>query len=95
MECLGAYVALLVFVAKVGKGDGDTGIEECQFAHTVGQDVVAVLVCGEDGAVGPELLACTGAVGIAYGLYCVERLTARVLLLIDFPITEYLGHHVC
>ena len=56
---------LLVLLAHVGQCDGESGIEECQFAHAVGEDAVAVCGGGEDFRVGPELLARAAQFGLA------------------------------
>ena len=87
-------VAFLVG-AKVGARNGNAGIEESQFAHAVGEDVVFVVRGDENAAVGPELL--TGAAELCgpHNLDIVKGLAFLVFLLIDLAIAEYLAEHVC
>ena len=82
-------------LALVGKGDAYAGIEEREFAHTVGEAVPLVDGLGEDGVIGPELHAGTGTflgldilTGDAYG---EERFALGVLLLIDVAVATN-GH---
>ena len=94
MECLAARHTVLVLLAHVGQGNCDTGIQECQFAHTVSQNLIFVSRSNEDAAVRPELLACAPKFGFAYDLDRIERLTAFVFLLVDLAFPEDLRKHV-
>ena len=89
MENLLLGLAFLVW-AQIFQGNLDTCVEECQLAHTVGDDVPFIDCVGEDGWVWPELLACTALVGLAYHLDRIERLTLLIFLLVDFAATEHL-----
>ena len=80
-----AQVALLVGT-QVGQRDGDAGVQVGQLAHALGNDVVLISGGGEDGAVGPELLARTGLV--------VEGLALLIFLLVDVAVAEHLRLHV-
>ena len=82
-------LAFLVW-AQISQGNLDACIEECQLAHTVGDDVPLIDSVGEDSWVWPELLACTALVGLAYHLDRIERLTLLIFLLVDFAATENL-----
>ena len=93
VERLAARFALLVQVAFIGKDDGQPGVEESQFAHTVGQNVILIFDRSENVGIGPKLLARASAVGFAHHLHFVERFSGFVFLLIDFPITEHLRLH--
>ena len=94
VEHLGLLQVAFLVRTQVGKRDGDAGIQIGQLTHTTGNDVVFVFCRSEDGAIGPELLAGTGLVGITHNLHIVERLTLLVLLLVDMAVAEYLRHHV-
>ena len=65
------------------RDNGDTGIQECQFAHAVGQNLIFVSGRDEDAAVRPELLACAPKFGFAYDLDRIKRLAAFVFLLVN------------
>ena len=93
MEDLLAGLALGVG-ARIGQGNADAGVEECQLAHTASHDVPLECGGGEDAAIGPELLACTALVGFAHYLDGVERLALLIFLLVDFSVAEHLRHHV-
>ena len=79
---------------EVGKRDGDAGIQECQFAHALGNGVVVISGNSEHSGIGPELLAGTCLISVAYDLYVVERLSFLVFLLIDVTIAVHLRKHV-
>ena len=93
MESLLARLAFFV-LAEVNEVDGDAGIQVSQLAHAACDDVPLVGCSGENGGIGPELLACAGAIGIAYDLHIIERLTLFVLLLVDMTIAIDLRKHV-
>ena len=76
--------------AQIFQGNLDTCIEECQLAHTVGNDVPLIDSVSKDGWIWPELLACTALVGFTYHLNRIERLTLLIFLLVDFAATEHL-----
>ena len=84
----------LVVLAQVGQGDSNTSIEEREFAHAVGQNVVLIFGGDENGVVWPELLACTTEFGLTHNLDVVEGLSLLVFLLVNLIITENLTSHV-
>ncbi len=88
-----AHVALFVG-PFVGQGDGDAGVQVCQLAHALGYGVVFKFRRGEDGGVGPELLACARQLGVAYDLHVVEWLSLLVFLLVYVAVAEHLRLHV-
>ena len=90
VEHLGLTEITFLVRTKVGQRDGDACIQISQLTHTLGNDIVFVFCRGEDGAVGPELLAGTSLVGVAHNLHVVEGLTLLVFLLVDMAIAEYL-----
>ena len=94
MEHLRLTHFTLLIRTQVTEGDGDAGIQIGQLTHTTGDDVVLIFGGGEDGAVGPELLAGTCLVGIANDLHVVEGLSLLILLLVDMTITVHLRQHV-
>ena len=87
MENLLLGLSVLVW-AQISQGNLDTRIEECQLAHTVGDDVPLIDCVGKDCWVWPELLAGTALVGLAYHFYWIERLALFVFLLVDLATTE-------
>ena len=87
-------VALLVFFSLIGERDGESGIQEGQFAQTIGEDVILIFGGGENFRVGPELLARTALVGLADHFHRVEGMSLFVFLLVDFTIAEHLRKHV-
>ena len=87
MENLLLGLSVLVW-AQISQGNLDTRIEECQLAHTVGDDVPLIDCVGKDCWVWPELLACTALVGLAYHFYWIERLALFVFLLVNLATTE-------
>ena len=90
------FACLALFVgAHVAQSDADAGIEERKLAHTACYDVPLVVGCGEHCRVGPELLACTALVGLAYHFYGVERLALLVFLLVYLSVAEHLRLHAC
>ena len=90
VEHLGLLQVTLFIGAQVGQRDGDTSVQISELAHTAGDDVVFVFSGGKDGGVGPELLARTCKLCIAYNLYVVEGLTLLILLLVDVTVAEHL-----
>ena len=80
--------------AQVGQVDGDAGIQVGQLTHAACDDVPLVGGGGEDGGIGPELLAGTRFVGVAHNLHVVERLSLFVFLLVDVAVAEHLREHV-
>ena len=94
MECFGTRISVFVLVAKVGQCNGDTLVEVCQFTQTVLQGFILVSGSGEDVTVWPESLSCTGTVAFAHFFHGVERLTARIFLLVYLSVTEHIGGHV-
>ena len=84
----------LLIGTKVGKCDGDTGIQISQLAHTVGQHIEIIGGGGEDAPIGPELLTCATQVRLAHHLHGIESLATGIFLLIDLSITEHLGKHM-
>ena len=94
MEHLGLLQISFLIRTEISQRDGDTCIEVSQLAHTTGDDVVLILCCGEDGAIGPELLTGTSLIGIANYLHVVEGLALLVLLLVDMTIAVNLREHV-
>ena len=87
MENLLLGLSFLVW-AQISQSNLDTRVEECQLAHTVGDDVPLIDCVGKDSWVWPELLACTAFVSFAYHLDRIERLTLLIFLLVDFATTE-------
>ena len=88
-----AKVAFLVG-AQVGQRNGDASIQVGQLAHTTGNDVIFKFGGSEDAAIGPELLARTCFVGIAYNLHVVQGLSLFILLLVDVTVAVYLRQHM-
>ena len=81
--------------AQVGQGDGYAGVEVCQLAHALGNDVVFEFGGGgEDGRVGPELLARAPLLGLAHYLDRVEGLALLILLLVYLAVAEHLREHL-
>ena len=76
----------LCILAQVGELDGDAGIQICQLTHAACDDVPLVNGGGEDGGVGPELLACTALGGLANHLDGIERFSLLIFLLIDLSV---------
>ena len=86
----------LAFVVgpQVGQGYPNAGIEERQFAHTVGDDVPTIDRGGENRGVGPELLPCSTKLSVAHHFDGIERFALFVLLLVDLSVAEHLRLHV-
>ncbi len=84
----------LVVRAHVGERDADAGIEVCQFAHAARHHIPLEGCRGEDGGIGPELLARAPLGGLAHGLHGIEGLALLILLLIDMAVTVDLRKHV-
>ena len=85
------YAGCLIDVqSHVGKGDVYAGIQVCQFAHTVGQDVVFVDGGSEYACIGPELLACASQVGFSNHAYWSVGLSLVIQLLVDLTVAEHL-----
>ena len=49
----------------ISENDGESRVEEGQFAHTIGKNVVAIGRSGEDFWIWPELLSRTTEIGFA------------------------------
>ncbi len=94
VENLLAGLTRLRVGAQVGQCDADTGIEVGQLAHTACDDVPLEGSGGEDGRIGPELLACAALCGLADDLDGVEGLALLVFLLIDMAVAINLRQHV-
>ena len=92
VELLCASVAFCIG-AKVCKCYCDARVQICEFAHTVGQDVIFVDGGGENVSIGPKLLSGTAAFCLAYDFYASDGLSASVFLSVDFTIAEDLGNH--
>ena len=92
VEGFSARVALFVG-AQVGERDGDAGVEECQFAHTIGKNVVTVFRHGKDGLIGPEMLARAAQVGFAHHGNRGLRMTLGIFLTVNLAVAEHLRHH--
>ena len=88
-----AQVAFLVGT-QVGERDGDSGVQIGQFTHSLGDDVVFVFCSGEDGWVGPELLACAPDFGFSHHFDGIERFSLLVFLLVNLSVAKNLRHHV-
>ena len=89
-----ARVALFVLLAFVGQSNGESGIQEGQFAKAVGEDVIFIFRGGENFGVGPELLARTSQRSFAHHLHRIEGMSLLIFLLIDFPVAKHLRKHV-
>ena len=83
----------LVVLAQVSQRNGDTCVQEGQFAHTVGQDVIFVSRSGKDGRIGPEVLTRTAQVGSPPHFHRSLRMSLGIFLSVNFTIAEHLRHH--
>ena len=92
VEGFSARVALFVG-AQVGERDGDAGVEECQFSHTVCEDIVAVFRYGKDRLIGPEVLARAAQVGFAHHGNGRLGMPFSIFLTVNLAVAEHLRHH--
>ncbi len=80
--------------AHVVQRDANTGVQISQLAHTTGHHIPLECCCGENGGIGPELLACTTLGGLTNHLHRVKGASLLVFLLVDVAIAEHLREHV-
>ena len=92
MEDFLANVAFFVGTL-IGEGDGDAGIEEGEFSHAVGEDVILISSRREDGVIGPEVLPCAAEFGFTHDFHAGLWLTLGIFLTIDLSVAEDLGNH--
>ena len=86
--------AVLFLHALVGERDGDALVQVCQLAHAGFEYVVLIFCGGEDASVRPESLPGARDVGRSHFLYCVERFSAFVFLLVYLSVAEHVCGHV-
>ena len=94
VEYFATRVAIFIFFALIGERDGESGVQEGQFAQTIGEDVIFIFRGGENFGVGPELLARTSQRSFADHLHRIEGMSLFIFLLVDFAIAEHLRKHV-
>ena len=94
MEHLFFEVSFFVFLAAVGKRDGDTLVQVSQFAHTCFEDVIFIFGNSEDRLIRPKGLFGTADFCHAYFLNRVQRMSAWIFLLENLTVAEHLCSHV-
>ena len=93
MEHFLARFAVLIR-AQVAQRYAYAGVQVGELAHAPCHDVPLVVCGGEDGGVGPELLACASQGGLADNLYRIEWLSLLIFLLIYLAVAEHLRLHM-
>ena len=91
IEDLGFVCPVRLHLTLVGQRQADTGIQEGQFAESVGQDVVFVFRHGEDRRIRLELDGCPGAITVTHYPNIGQRLAAGELLHVDCPVAMHLS----
>ena len=94
MESFAVWLAVFVEVAQVGKVKCYAGVEKCEVAQTVCQDLVVVFGNGEYRGVGLEGYRCAGVVAGAYHTQFGCGLAAAVLLHVCLAVAVYFGAQI-
>ena len=94
MEGFWFVCAIFFLYPLIGQTQGNTCIQEGQFAQTCSQNIIFVFSNRENAAIRLERDGCSGCVGVTHHLHVVQRFAAREFLHIDMTVSANFGFQI-